>query len=189
MTTQDILIIGSIILISLSGVVTNVLKNASPSEIQSTDDKQSLLLFRVLVPLALVLSLVMYFVLDQEAISQVQIYIGICTLLVGLLIRWWAILSLGNAFTVKLTILKDHILKRTGLYKFIRHPSYTAMLIYYTGLGLLMNNLACITILLCANLFVILRRISLEEKMLNDHFGNEYQVYSRSTYKLIPLIY
>ena len=39
------------------------------------------------------------------------------------------------------------------------------------------------------SIVVLLFRIKVEEKMLGDHFGEEYEEYRRKTKKLIPYVY
>ena len=50
--------------------------------------------------------------------------IGLILLFTGLSIRWVSIHTLKKYFTANLTIQEDHKLITTGIYKYIRHPSY-----------------------------------------------------------------
>ena len=107
----------------------------------------------------------------------------------GLALRWAAVLSLGSAFTVQIAILTNHSLKTDGVYKYIRHPSYTGLLLYYLGLGLAMQNWLCLLLLVAGPLIAVLNRIRLEENVLRGHFGEAYSDYVSRTGKLIPFIY
>lgn len=53
----------------------------------------------------------------------------------GLLLRWWAIVTLGRFFTVDVTIEKDHQLVERGPFRWVRHPSYTGVLLAFVGVG------------------------------------------------------
>ena len=77
----------------------------------------------------------------------------------------------------------------TGIYKKIRHPSYTGLLMYYFGLGIVMQNWICIVILSVIPMGVVFFRIKKEEAVLTSHFGTAYKTYMRQSYKLFPLIY
>ena len=48
---------------------------------------------------------------------------GVVLFVVGLLLRWWAIITLGRFFTVDVTIEKDHELVERGPFRVVRHPS------------------------------------------------------------------
>ena len=54
----------------------------------------------------------------------------------GLILRWWAIITLGRFFTVDVTIEKDHELVERGPFRIVRHPSYTGVLLAFVGLAL-----------------------------------------------------
>jgi protein-S-isoprenylcysteine O-methyltransferase Ste14 len=107
----------------------------------------------------------------------------------GLMVRWVAILSLGKAFSVNVAIRDTQNLKRSGLYHFARHPSYTGMMLMFLALGLAQNSWwACLCLLLPVTA-ALLYRIHVEEIALNEAFGAEYASYSQQTRRLIPGIY
>ena len=77
-------------------------------------------------------------------IAPIPDVITVLFVLGGMAIRWIAISALGKHFTVNLTVLDGHSLVTTGLYKHIRHPSYTGLLLSFVGCGLSTNNLASV---------------------------------------------
>lgn len=103
-------------------------------------------------------------------------------------IRLIAVFSLGKMFTVDVTIRKDHALKKNGIYKFLRHPSYAGSLLSFIGFGLSLNNWVSLLIVFIAILSVFLLRINIEEKLLLQQFGKEYVDYKKKTAALIPFI-
>ena len=76
-------------------------------------------------------------------------YAGIVLVILGLVIRWIAILKLRSFFTVNVNFSEGQKLVETGIYKYIRHPAYLGSLLSFIGLGIIFNNwlTACIIIL------------------------------------------
>ncbi len=114
---------------------------------------------------------------------------GLIFILLGLAVRWTAILTLRRFFTVNVSIQTEHRIIQSGLYKYVRHPSYTGMLISFFGLGISLNNWISFCIVLFPVLYTLLNRIQIEELALNDSFGNEYVIYTSRTWKLVPWLY
>jgi protein-S-isoprenylcysteine O-methyltransferase Ste14 len=114
---------------------------------------------------------------------------GLAVMVLGLVIRWTAILSLGRSFSVNVAIHATQTVKKTGLFRFVRHPSYTGMMITFVGLGLSTRNWIAFAILLLPVTAALLYRIHVEEAALLDAFGSDYAIYSLATSRLIPGIY
>ena len=62
-------------------------------------------------------------------------FAGVALFVIGLLLRWWAIITLGRFFTVDVTIEPDHELVERGPFRLVRHPSYTGVLLALRGFG------------------------------------------------------
>lgn len=114
---------------------------------------------------------------------------GIAMIALGLVLRWIAILSLGSQFTVDVAITQGHQLVRTGIYKVLRHPSYTGSLLSFLGLGLAFSNYLSVTTIFVPICVAFLYRIHVEEKTLVATFGDEYLKYRASTKGLVPGIW
>ena len=114
---------------------------------------------------------------------------GIPLIIAGLIVRWVAILQLGNSFTVDVAITYAAGLKTDGIYKRIRHPSYSGILMIIVGFSAIMSSLNSFLVLVIPVFTAIIYRISIEEKVLMNEFGESYLKYSSKTKKLIPLIY
>ena len=107
----------------------------------------------------------------------------------GLVLRWWAIISLGKFFTVDVAIASDHRLVIRGPFHLMRHPSYTGMLLAFAALAATFQNwvsLACILVPIGAALAY---RIYIEEIALETTFGDEYRQYAAETKRLIPGVF
>jgi protein-S-isoprenylcysteine O-methyltransferase Ste14 len=116
-------------------------------------------------------------------------YIGLFVIIAGMVIRFMAVWSLGRFFTVDVTIREDHRLKNDGMYRIIRHPSYTGSLVSFLGFGISLNNWISLIILVLLVTSTMLYRIKIEERVLSDQFGEEYKNYMKNTWRLIPWIF
>ncbi len=104
----------------------------------------------------------------------------------GLAIRWTAILSLGRSFSVNVAIHATQTVHKTGLFRYVRHPSYLGMMLIFVAIGLRTRNWVAMAILLVPIGAAMLYRIHVEERALREAFGDEYEVYSRTTKRLLP---
>jgi protein-S-isoprenylcysteine O-methyltransferase Ste14 len=114
---------------------------------------------------------------------------GIFIQIVGLVVRVWSLQTLGRFYTGQLTISTNHRIITSGPYRYIRHPGYLSVLIQSIGFGLATGNLVCMGIIILLYFCVYTYRIHMEEKMLIDHFGEEYGMYSKRTSRVIPFIW
>ena len=97
----------------------------------------------------------------------------------GLVLRWWAIISLGKFFTVDVAIATDHQLIVRGPYHFVRHPSYTGMMVAFFALALTFQNWLSFACVLVPISLALTYRIYVEEIALEATFGESYQQYAR----------
>jgi len=73
--------------------------------------------------------------------------LALSLMVAGLALRWVAILSLGRFFTVDVAIQADQSVVESGPYRFVRHPSYSGLLLAFVGLGLFFQNWLSILVL------------------------------------------
>ena len=107
----------------------------------------------------------------------------------GLILRWWAILSLGKFFTVDVAILPDHELIVRGPYHVLRHPSYSGMMLAFVMLSVTFQNWLSIVCLMLPVSIALAYRIYIEEIALEATFGDAYHTYSKATKRLIPGVF
>jgi protein-S-isoprenylcysteine O-methyltransferase Ste14 len=153
-------------------------------------DKNSLLLIWISITTSIALG-VFATINFNVPISKTSFinYTGLVLIIVGITIRLIAIRTLGKFFTVNLNLAEDHRLIKNGLYKFIRHPSYTGSLLSFFGFGISLNNWPGLIIIFVPVLFSFIHRINIEEKLMSDQFGKEYEEYKKLTRRLVPFIY
>jgi protein-S-isoprenylcysteine O-methyltransferase Ste14 len=116
-------------------------------------------------------------------------YAGLLVFIVGVALRVWAFVYLGRLFSVFLTIQEGHRLLTDNIYKYVRHPSYTGLLVRSVGLAVVFRSL--VGLIACIALLVFLiKRIRHEERVLKSEFGVEWEAYERRTrWRLLPGVY
>jgi protein-S-isoprenylcysteine O-methyltransferase len=116
-------------------------------------------------------------------------FAGLALFVTGLLLRWWAIITLGRFFTVDVTIEPDHELVERGPFRMVRHPSYTGVLLAFVGLALTLGNWAALLVILVPIGAAFIHRMNVEENALSGVLGQQYTDYMRRTKRLVPFIY
>jgi protein-S-isoprenylcysteine O-methyltransferase Ste14 len=115
-------------------------------------------------------------------------YLGIFLMLLGVLVRQWAIAILGRFFSLTVRIAEDHKVVDKGPYRFVRHPSYTGVLITFIGLGLAVQSGGALLVLLVVFAVSFGYRMYVEERTLSTELGQDYASYMKRTKRLIPFI-
>jgi protein-S-isoprenylcysteine O-methyltransferase Ste14 len=110
-------------------------------------------------------------------------------LILGLGIRAAAIFKLGRAFSANVAMRTGQKLQRSGLYRFVRHPSYLGLELIFLAFALHSRTWACFAVVLVPPTLALLYRIHVEESALREAFGADYDDYCRSTKRLFPGIY
>jgi protein-S-isoprenylcysteine O-methyltransferase Ste14 len=114
---------------------------------------------------------------------------GMVVILLGSALRWRAIFTLGRYFTMDVAVRSTQSVVQSGPYRFVRHPSYTAILIMLLGVGLALANWASLVVILAGGLIGLLYRVRVEERALVDSLGQPYIDYMRTTRRFIPFIF
>lgn len=115
-------------------------------------------------------------------------YPGIVLMWLGVVLRQWAIAVLGRFFSTSVRIVEDHRVVEKGPYRFVRHPSYTGILIIFIGISLAVQSLGALLILLSVFIVAFGYRIRVEEKTLLTELGDNYANYMKRTKRLIPYL-
>jgi protein-S-isoprenylcysteine O-methyltransferase Ste14 len=115
--------------------------------------------------------------------------VGVTAIVVGSLGRQWAISTLGRFFTLNVTISDEQRVINTGPYRWVRHPSYTADLLAFTGIGLALGNWLALLAAALLPLLGLLVRIHVEENALFANLGDPYRAYAEGKKRLIPRVW
>jgi len=96
---------------------------------------------------------------------------------------------LGKQWSLGARLVEDHTLIQDGPYRFVRNPIYTGMFGMLVATGLAVTG--WIPLLSATVLFVIgtYLRIRIEERLLREAFGSQFEEYARKVPALIPGIY
>lgn len=94
--------------------------------------------------------------------------------------------ALGRNWSLEARMRTDHQLIRSGPYARVRHPIYLGMLLFLFGLALALGH--WLQLIAAVPLFVLgtVIRTRLEDRLLAEQFGTEFEDYARSTPALIP---
>src|SRR5689334_9527185 len=115
-------------------------------------------------------------------------YLGMSLTITGLLFTVWARVHLGRYWSGIITVKEGHNLIRTGPYRLVRHPIYTGFVTATFGSALVSGRLAAyigFALVLAAILF----KVSREEAVLRQQFGDEYRTFENEVAGLVPFIY
>jgi protein-S-isoprenylcysteine O-methyltransferase Ste14 len=97
--------------------------------------------------------------------------------------------DLGENWSFTLEIRKRHALVTTGLYRWIRHPMYSAFLLWAIAQALLLPNWIAGPAGLVGFGTLFFFRVGREEQMMIETFGDEYRAYVARTKRVIPGIF
>lgn len=189
MNTKMIIIIGFSILYGFFENFLNI-RQRIKSNVTNSGDKGSLLLLYISITVG-------YFLSFSTCASKIgRIYywntffaIGFVLIIIGLIIRILAILTLKQYFTYSVAKIENHKLIEIGLYKSIRHPGYLGQLIIFLGISISLSNWLSVVLMMMPITIGYIYRIRTEEKFMIEQMGENYLKYKYRTKRLIPKIY
>jgi protein-S-isoprenylcysteine O-methyltransferase Ste14 len=105
-----------------------------------------------------------------------------------ILLAVWARRALGSNWSGEVRVATGHQLIRSGPYRYIRHPIYTAVLGMYCGVALVSGEIhAPIALVIVA--LAYWRKIRMEERAMSETFGADHEAYRRETWALVPFLF
>jgi protein-S-isoprenylcysteine O-methyltransferase Ste14 len=113
---------------------------------------------------------------------------GLC-LALGLSLFHRSHVDLGRNWSMTLEVREQHRLVQQGLYRWVRHPMYLALLIDSLGEALVVPNWLVGPYYGMALVVILAFRLGPEERMLLAKFGKDYEVYRATTKRLIPAVW
>jgi protein-S-isoprenylcysteine O-methyltransferase Ste14 len=173
-----------------SEVLLAIFKRAGADD-TALADRGSLRLLWIVITLSVTAAVSLRFVHAGHfrAATTITDSVALSLVLAGLVLRWVAILTLGRLFTVNVAIHTGHALVDRGVYRYVRHPSYSGLLLAFLGLGVFYGSWLSILALVVPIALAILNRIRKEEAALLDALGEPYGEYCRRTRRLVPGVF
>jgi len=130
-----------------------------------------------------------YYPIIKQPLPPLSIFIGLTLFMIGVFLRHLSIKQLGKYFVTKVQVTDDHKLVTEGIYRLLRHPSYTGLIFGFLGLILFLQAGLAATLFILIGIPAYIYRIKIEEYALIKTFGEQYESYREKSYALLPLIY
>ncbi len=115
--------------------------------------------------------------------------IGLVMMWLGVALRQWAVWTLGRFFTVVVRVAANQTVVETGPYRWVRHPSYTGLLLTLVGLGAALGNWLSVLALATLPTVGLVIRIRVEEREILAGLGEPYRKYAEGRRRLLPGIW
>lgn len=112
--------------------------------------------------------------------------IGMTLIVAGVALRQWSIALLGRFFTVDVRVHPGQTVVDRGPYRWVRHPSYTGLLLALAGIGLALANWASLALLIVIPTAALIVRIRVEERALLEGLGEPYRRFAAGRARLVP---
>ncbi|MDG6898308.1 MAG: isoprenylcysteine carboxylmethyltransferase family protein [Nitrososphaerota archaeon] len=113
-------------------------------------------------------------------------YVGIALMIMGILVREWAVATLKGYFSYRVRVREDHRIVESGPYRFVRHPAYSGSILLVLGIGVAVRSWVGVLVLTVAFGLAYGYRIRVEESLLLEELGEEYSNYMKRTKRLFP---
>jgi protein-S-isoprenylcysteine O-methyltransferase Ste14 len=114
--------------------------------------------------------------------------VGLLLIVLGSLLRRYCWRTLGEYFTGDVKARADQPVITSGPYRWVRHPSYTAGMIMFIGIGLALGNWFSFALLTVATIATYSYRVAVEERVLLETIGEPYGSYMKQRKRFIPYI-
>jgi protein-S-isoprenylcysteine O-methyltransferase Ste14 len=115
-------------------------------------------------------------------------YVGDAIMLAGVAVRQWAIAVLGRYFSGVIGVQPGQTVVESGLYHYIRHPSYAGVLLILVGIAASMLSLPAIAAAILLFGIAYGYRMLVEEKTLVIELGDSYIDYMQRTKRVVPFL-
>ncbi len=145
------------------------------------------LILSTIALVVLIVSLFQLGTLEYTSENQTIRVIGLAFYLVFSWVQIWSTKVLGDNFSQDIAIRKDHHLVTIGPFKLVRHPQYLSQLLMDLG-GAAATLSFILAPLALVQLPFLFMRASLEDKLLEKHFGESFRLYKKKTGMIFPFI-
>jgi protein-S-isoprenylcysteine O-methyltransferase Ste14 len=169
-----------------------IVRRASRSDAaRSAQDAGTLRVITVGQQLASALAFLFAFGAPAFAISTHRVaafWVGIALMIAASLLRRHCWRALGASFTGAVTVRPGQTVVQRGAYRWVRHPSYSAAMLLFLGMGLALGNWLSVLVFAATPPLVYGLRVRAEERALLETLGEPYNDYMRRTKRFVPYI-
>lgn len=148
--------------------------------------------YRIIYNLIAILGIVplLYFSLNQAIEFEIPFHqpVGLLLALAGLFFIWKAFRAFDMPAFLGLKAEESSVLVKTGMYAYVRHPLYFAMILLIAGLCLMFPSKGMLMVLGISYSYLLIGS-KLEEVKLKKQFGQAYVDYAKEVKALIPYVY
>ncbi|RKH64641.1 methyltransferase family protein [Corallococcus aberystwythensis] len=114
--------------------------------------------------------------------------VGLLVFVSGVALRLTAIRTLGRAYSHRVRLPDASLLVTGGVYRKLRHPAYTGMLVAHVGYLLVFPAVPALAVFALAFVPAVLLRIRHEERLLLGSFPG-YAEFAASRKRLVPWVW
>jgi protein-S-isoprenylcysteine O-methyltransferase Ste14 len=129
------------------------------------------------------------FAFAEYPLRMGPLFAGMACFVIGLWLFYRSHADLGTNWSITLEVREQHRLVTQGIYRRIRHPMYTALVLYGLAHALVIPNWIAGPSNLVPFVILFLLRVGTEERMMIEQFGDEYSAYMSRTKRLVPGIW
>jgi protein-S-isoprenylcysteine O-methyltransferase Ste14 len=117
-----------------------------------------------------------------------RVAVSVLCLILANLLGWSAARSLGRNLRFDAAIGAEHHLVRHGAYRVVRHPIYTSFLCILWSIGFMAATPWLFLVATAVFLTGTEIRVRIEDRLLEDRFGESFRAYRSSTPAYLPFI-
>lgn len=125
-----------------------------------------------------------------DGMARLALYgVGLLLMISGALLRQHCIKMLGDHFTYKVKVSDDSEIIQRGIYRWVRHPSYTGGMLYNLGIGLALTNWQSAALVVVGMIVMYAYRVRVEESALLKMHSASYGNYMQHTKRFVPYVF
>ncbi len=125
--------------------------------------------------------------LDQ-AFSPLRAVFGLAVFVAALALFYATHKALGRNWSVTLAVRAEHSLVTGGVYRFVRHPMYSAFWMWAIAQALTLQNWVAGPAGIIGFGTLYLLRVAREETLMRETFGADWDFYAARTPRVVPFL-
>jgi protein-S-isoprenylcysteine O-methyltransferase Ste14 len=128
-------------------------------------------------------------VIGAEWVELLTAAIAMAAAIGSVILIMAAVKTLGKEWGITARMVEDHKLATKGPYACVRHPIYTGMLGMLIATGLAISHWIALVAAIVIFGIGTLIRVRIEERLLRETFGQQFEEYAREVPAVIPGIF